>query len=49
MTSIFEASLQSIDPSVALPYWDYTIDDSQGMSLYQSVVMTEKVFGRYYT
>lgn len=45
MTNIFESSLQSIDPSVALPYWDYTIDESQDKSLYQSFIMTEKVFG----
>lgn len=26
VTRLFEASLQSVDPTVSLPYWEYTID-----------------------
>ncbi|KAJ8601254.1 hypothetical protein CTAYLR_003265 [Chrysophaeum taylorii] len=28
MSLAFERSLQSVDPSVSLPYWDFTIDDA---------------------
>ena len=45
MTNIFELSMQSVDPSVTLPYWDFTIDASQGLTAFQSVVMTEDTFG----
>ena len=26
LTNAFEASLRSVDPSVTLPYWDFTIE-----------------------
>ena len=26
LTNMFDASIQSVDPSVTLPYWDFTID-----------------------
>jgi len=45
MTNIFEKSMQAVDPSVTLPYWDFTIDESQGKSSFNSVVMTETFFG----
>ena len=45
MTNIFEKSIQAVDPSVALPYWDFTIDSSQGLTAFQSVIMTEDTFG----
>jgi len=45
MTNIVETSLQSIDPSIALPYWDFTIDQSDGKSSVSSFVMTPTVFG----
>lgn len=30
----FERALQSVDPSVALPYWDWTVDRTPGASLW---------------
>ncbi|MEV4684081.1 tyrosinase MelC2 [Streptomyces kurssanovii] len=30
----FEQALQSVDPSVALPYWDWTVDRTPGASLW---------------
>ena len=29
LTNSFEASLRSVDPSVTLPYWDFTIEGQQ--------------------
>jgi hypothetical protein len=26
LTNMFEEAVQAVDPSVALPYWDFTID-----------------------
>lgn len=46
ITNIFETSLKAIDPSVFLPYWDYTIDDSDKHSAVDSFVMTPKLYGR---
>lgn len=31
----FERALQSVNPSVNLPYWDWTVDNSPGASLWQ--------------
>ena len=45
MTNIFEASMQAVDPSVTIPYWDFTIDDGQGKSAFNSIIMTETIFG----
>ena len=45
MTNIVEATLQSIDPSIALPYWDFTIDQSEGRSPCSSAIMTSDMFG----
>jgi len=44
-TNIFEESLQAIDPSVALPYWDFTIDTSEGKKANESFVMNAAMFG----
>mmetsp|Transcript_30896 Transcript_30896/g.42467 ORF Transcript_30896/g.42467 Transcript_30896/m.42467 type:complete len:748 (-) Transcript_30896:235-2478(-) len=48
ITNIFENSLKAIDPSVFLPYWDYTIDDSQKKSMVDAVIMSEKLYGRMF-
>lgn len=39
----FEIALQSIDPSVTVPYWDWTIDSSVVTT--QSVIFTSSYFG----
>lgn len=35
----FERALQSIDPSVSLPYWDWTVDNSPTSSIWDSGFM----------
>jgi len=45
MTNIFEMAMQAVDPSVSLPYWDFTIDDMSGKAAHNSIVMTEAMFG----
>lgn len=45
MTNVFEKSMQSVDPSVALPYWDFTIESSNSTALYNSMLFTPEVFG----
>ena len=45
MTNIFELSIQAVDPSVSLPYWDFTMDNTEGKTPYTSAVFEETVFG----
>lgn len=45
MTNIFETSMQSVDPSVTLFYWDYTVDVKEGLKLNESPMFTEDTFG----
>ena len=45
MTNIVETSLQAINPSIALPYWDFTVDQSEGKSSVNSAIMTPTLFG----
>ncbi|MFI0449660.1 tyrosinase family protein [Actinomadura sp. 6N118] len=35
----FERALQAVDPTVSLPYWDWTVDNSQSASLWDSAFM----------
>jgi hypothetical protein len=45
MTNIYEDSIQSVDPSISLPYWDYTIESAAGTSVYDSPMFTNETFG----
>ena len=45
MTNIFEESIQLVDPSVSVPYWDFTIEETEGLHAYDSKVMTAEIFG----
>jgi hypothetical protein len=45
-TNIFETSMQAVNPSVALPYWDFTIDQAEGNGKpYQTFPFAENIFG----
>ena len=45
MTNVFENVIQLVDPSVTVPYWDYTLDTSDKLYPFQSEVMTADMFG----
>ena len=45
LSNIFELSMQAVDKSTCLPYWDFTIESSTSTPLWDSSVMTEDVFG----
>lgn len=45
MTNIFEESIQSVDPSITVPYWDFTIESTQNISVMLSPVFTAEMFG----
>ncbi len=44
-TNMFEASLQAVDSSVYLPYWDFTVDDALHHTVSNSVIVDEKLYG----
>ncbi|CAM9678592.1 unnamed protein product [Ectocarpus sp. 12 AP-2014] len=42
----FEQALQVVDPSVSIPYWEYTIESAQGLTNYgQSLIFAADWFG----
>ena len=45
MDLIFEAALQAVDPSLTMPYWDYTIDRAYNLSVWESPLFTNETFG----
>jgi len=45
LTNMFEVSMQAVDPSVSLPYWDFTIDVADGLSIFESPIFTKDTFG----
>eukprot|EP01035_Chromulina_nebulosa_P020765 gene20765-26925_t len=47
MTNFFENSVQLVDPSVTVPYWDYTRDSYQvsGVEVSSSPMYSNKTFG----
>lgn len=44
-SNVFETSLQVVDPSLTLPYWDFVMDQQLGKYAYNSEIMSEKFFG----
>ncbi len=44
-TNMFEVAMQAVDPSITLPYWDYSIDRAEGLTLAESPIFTADVFG----
>lgn len=47
LTLMFEQSLQAIDPSIAVPYWDFTVEGTfyNGPDFRQSMVFSDDWFG----
>lgn len=45
ISNMFELAMQSVDPSVSLPYWDFTIDNAEGTTLAESYMFTAETFG----
>ena len=45
ITNMFEASVQLVEPSVALPYWDFTIDAAGGSKVFDSFIASADVYG----
>jgi hypothetical protein len=45
MSNMFEVSMQAVDPSVTLPYWDFTIETASNIAVWDSPVFTKDTFG----
>jgi hypothetical protein len=45
MTNLVEKSMQMVDPSVSMPYWDFTIDHVNDRVSFSSDIFTENMFG----
>jgi len=44
-SNMFELSMQSVNPKVTLPYWEYTKDFESGKTIFDSIMFTERTFG----
>lgn len=45
LTNMFEASVRSVNPSVSVPYWDYTKDREELDSIFESSIFSPEMFG----
>eukprot|EP00595_Chromulina_sp_UTEXLB2642_P002475 CAMPEP_0196764134 /NCGR_PEP_ID=MMETSP1095-20130614/5414_1 /TAXON_ID=96789 ORGANISM="Chromulina nebulosa, Strain UTEXLB2642" /NCGR_SAMPLE_ID=MMETSP1095 /ASSEMBLY_ACC=CAM_ASM_000446 /LENGTH=537 /DNA_ID=CAMNT_0042118849 /DNA_START=559 /DNA_END=2172 /DNA_ORIENTATION=- len=45
LTNIFEKSMQTVDPSISLPYWDFTIEGATGLEVWESPIFTADTYG----
>ena len=45
MTNIVELAMQAVDPSVTLPYWDFTIESASDLPVHESPIMSPDMFG----
>lgn len=45
ITYYYEKAIQSVDPSISLFYWDYTIDGTAGYEIFDSPMFTADTFG----
>jgi len=45
ITNMFELAMQAVEPSVSLPYWDYTIESANGDTIFDSYAFTKDTFG----
>jgi hypothetical protein len=45
ITNMFELSMQAVNPSISLPFWDFTIDNSENITIFESFMFTNETFG----
>lgn len=45
MTNIFEKAMLAVDKTVPLPYWDFTIEETEGLSCNESPILSTSMFG----
>ena len=45
ISNMFEKAMQSIDKSVVLPYWDYSIDGENNLKIQDTIIVSENLFG----
>jgi len=45
ISNMFEKAMQSIDKSVVLPYWDYSIDGESNLKIQDTILVSEDLFG----
>ncbi len=45
LTNFFEAAIQSVNPSVVVPYWDFTIDRAEGRTVFTSLLSSPDYYG----
>jgi hypothetical protein len=46
LTNWYESSIQAVDPSVSLFYWDYTYDVAEGVELIETPMFQDDTFGK---
>jgi len=47
MSNLFEKAIQAVNPSVSLPYWDFTIEKENNMPVMHSPIFSDDMFGNF--
>jgi hypothetical protein len=45
LTNMFERSMQAVNPSVSLPFWDYSQEAEAEVSIFDSPIFQPNTFG----
>jgi len=45
LTNLVELAMQAYDPSVSMPYWDFTLEVAQNVPLNESIMFKKETFG----